>query len=128
MLIRSDKMSSYMYTVETVVRGYHMYKEVWDATIGQVLPCQKEHGNVHDPYAVTVLERERCHCWACATSNILGLLLISWKKRQVTGATYYSIDLPQGGLEVPCKLIFSSKSRVIVKVQKSPRSSNFWPP
>ena len=57
-LIRSDKMSSYMYTVETVVRGYHMYKEVWDATIGQVLPCQKEHGNVHDPYAVTVLERE----------------------------------------------------------------------
>ena len=51
-------MSSYMYTVETVVRGYHMYKEVWDATIGQVLPCQKEHGNVHDPYAVTVLERE----------------------------------------------------------------------
>ena len=57
MLIRSDKMSNYMYTVETVVRGYHMYKKVWDATIGQVLPCQKEHGKVHDPYAITVLKR-----------------------------------------------------------------------
>ena len=36
-------MSSY--TVETVVRGYHMYKEVWDAAIGQVLPCQQECGS-----------------------------------------------------------------------------------
>ena len=36
-------MSSY--TVETVVRGYHMYKEVWDAAVGQVLPCQQERGS-----------------------------------------------------------------------------------
>ena len=42
-LIRSDKMSSY--TVETVVRGYHMYKEVWGAAVGQVLPCQQECGS-----------------------------------------------------------------------------------
>ena len=42
-LISSDKMSSY--TVETVVRGYHMHKEVWGAAVGQVLPCQQECGS-----------------------------------------------------------------------------------
>ena len=42
-LIRSDKMSSS--TVETVFRGYRMYKEVWDAAVGQVLPCQQECGS-----------------------------------------------------------------------------------
>ena len=41
--VGSDKMSSY--TVETVVQGYHMYKEVWDAAVGQVLPCQQECGS-----------------------------------------------------------------------------------
>ena len=39
-LIRSDKMNSY--TVGTVVQSYHMYKEVWDAAVGQALPCQQE--------------------------------------------------------------------------------------
>ena len=29
----------------------------WEAGIGQVLPCQREHSNVHDPYAVAVVNR-----------------------------------------------------------------------
>ena len=40
------------YTVETIVCGYHVYQVVWEAAVGQVLPCQRERGNVHDPYAV----------------------------------------------------------------------------
>ena len=36
---------------------------------------------------------------------------------QVTGARHYSINLPQGGLEIPCKLIFYGESRLIVEVQ-----------
>ena len=36
---------------------------------------------------------------------------------QVTGIKHYSRNLPQGGLEVPCKLIFSGKSKLIIKVQ-----------
>ncbi len=27
------------YTVETTIRGYHVYREVWEAAIGEVLPC-----------------------------------------------------------------------------------------
>ena len=42
--------------VESVVRGYHLYKDVWSAAVGQRLPCQQERGNPHDPYAVAVME------------------------------------------------------------------------
>ena len=35
------------YTIETIIRGYHVYQVVWEAAVGQVLPCQQERGNVH---------------------------------------------------------------------------------
>ena len=44
------------YEVETVVRGYHVYGADWEAPVGQILPCQPDGGNIHDPYAVAVVE------------------------------------------------------------------------
>ena len=45
------------YAVQTVVRGQHVYKEAWSTLVGQVLSCQKERGNVHDPYSVAIVDR-----------------------------------------------------------------------
>ena len=42
--------------VESMVRGYHVYKDVWSAAVGQRLPCKQERDNPHDPYAVAVME------------------------------------------------------------------------
>ncbi len=36
------------------VRGYHVYKDVWEAAIGEVLVCRREPTNVIDRYAVAV--------------------------------------------------------------------------
>ena len=44
------------YSIHTSVRGYHVYKDVWEAALGQLLPCQRGPGNIHDPYAVAVVE------------------------------------------------------------------------
>jgi len=44
------------YSIHTSVRGYYVYKDVWEAALGQLLPCQKEPDNIHDPYAVAVVE------------------------------------------------------------------------
>ena len=30
---------------------YHAYKDIWEATIGQNLPCRKELNNRHNPFA-----------------------------------------------------------------------------
>ena len=31
-----------------------MNKEIWAACIGEELPCKRERGNPHDPFAVAV--------------------------------------------------------------------------
>ena len=36
------------------IRGYHVYKEVWEAAAGEMLICEREPRNVHDRYAVAV--------------------------------------------------------------------------
>ena len=36
------------------VRGYHVYQDVWDAAIGEILTCEREPSNSQDRYAVAV--------------------------------------------------------------------------
>ena len=39
-----------------MICGYHVYHDIWEAAVGQTLPCQRETGNPHNPYAVSVME------------------------------------------------------------------------
>ena len=36
------------------VRGYHVYCEIWEAAVGEVLVCEREPQNTMDRYAVAV--------------------------------------------------------------------------
>ena len=36
------------YEVAIVDWGYHVYVAVWEAAVGQILPCKQEGGNIHD--------------------------------------------------------------------------------
>ena len=42
--------------VESVVRGYHVYKDVWSAAVGTTVPCQVESFKPHDSYAVAMIK------------------------------------------------------------------------
>ena len=48
----------HVFTIEAMVRGYHVYQTVWEVNIGEVLPCIREPGNRHDPHAVAVKKDE----------------------------------------------------------------------
>ena len=41
--------------VEAMVRGYHVYKEIWCAAVGEELSCIREVENYSDPFAVAVV-------------------------------------------------------------------------
>ena len=57
----------YTFSVDSVVRGYHEYKDIWDADIdGLELPCKREPGNLHDPSVVAVVKQ------SSGTSVIVG--------------------------------------------------------
>ena len=43
-----------LFHLSSCVRGYHVYKDVWTASAGAVLQCERESGNSQDPYAVAV--------------------------------------------------------------------------
>ena len=42
-------------TVESCVRGLHVYKDTWTPSVGEELPCKRETGNDKDRYAVAVM-------------------------------------------------------------------------
>ena len=44
----------FTFSIEAMVRGYHVYQSVWEAVNGKVLECSREIGNRSDPYAVAV--------------------------------------------------------------------------
>ena len=38
------------------VRGYHVYKDIRAAAVGEVLACRREPSNASDRYAIAVLK------------------------------------------------------------------------
>ena len=41
-----------------VVRGFHVYKDIWTPVLIEVHPTQQEHGNPEDMYTVSILKDE----------------------------------------------------------------------
>lgn len=98
-----------------------MNKETWASHIGEELPCKRERGNPHDPFAVAVCKEANTvghlpHTISSACYMFLGKSDSSISCI-VTGPRRYSRDLPQGGLEIPCTLEFKGDKVSIDKVQ-----------
>ena len=109
------------FDIEAMVRGYHVYQAVWDASIHEELLCAREADNLRDPFAVAVVKSHQTvgHI-PMKISSVCSLFLrhggtITCK---VTGSRQHSQDLPQGGLEIPCTLTFEGGLKDINKAEK----------
>ena len=38
--------------IESSIRGYHVYRSIWTPVINEVLVCERERHNIHNPFAV----------------------------------------------------------------------------
>ncbi len=47
-------MDEEQFSIEWCIRGYHVYKAIWDAAMGEELPCEREPANLADVCAVAV--------------------------------------------------------------------------
>ena len=94
----------------TVIYGMH-----------QCLMCEREPFNHIDRYTVAVLKTDivvghlqkmfsRIYSLFLARGDTISCI--------ITGEQRYSHDLPQGGLEFPCKLLFTGKSKEINKLKR----------
>ena len=108
------------FTIEAMVRGYHIYKDVWLATVGEQLPCQREIANVADPFAVAVIKSGAIV--GHVPRRISSICSVFLRRNgsimcRVTGSRRFSVDLVQGGLEIPCTLVFEGSSTLSAKAK-----------
>ena len=104
----------YEFTVEAMVRGYHVYQTVWEVNIGEVLSCTREPGNRNNPHAVADKKGDIIvgHL-PCKISCLCSILIRRGGSLEctATGSRRYSADLAQGGMEIPCRLSFKEYIR-----------------
>ena len=112
----SQGSNNFSYQKASVVRGHHIYKEIWTPAIGEVLHLREEDDNEHDEHAVAVVKA------SCVIGHVpRAMSRVCWFflrrggqiKCEITGHRKYG-----NGLEVPCVYIFySSSARTIQKLQ-----------
>ena len=45
-------------SVDSCVRGFHVYQDIWTPVMGEILVCRRETTNVEDRYAAAVYKSE----------------------------------------------------------------------
>ena len=98
-----------------------MYKNVWSPTINEELECRREPSNATDRYAVSVMNGGTIV--GHLPKNISRVCSLFLRRGgsltcRVTGRRRYSSDLHQGGLEIPCLLIFRGEEKDIKNIKK----------
>ena len=110
------------YETDSCVRGFHIYQvqDIWTPVIREELLCEREEGNPNDRYAMSVLNVSTvvghvprhistlCNVFLRCGGSISCI---------ITGRHQYSRDLPQGGMEIPCKYRFVGSPKELNKVE-----------
>ena len=124
--VRSLSPDMPSFEIAAVVRGYHVYKDIWDPSIGEELVCARDPTNPRDPFAVAVVKfHQTVGHVPLKISSLCSMFLrhggtIMCK---ITGRRQYTRDLAQGGLEIPCTLRFEGCLKDITKVERLVRKS-----
>ena len=103
--------------IESVVRGHHVYKQIWTPLVGEELTLEREHHNIHDCYATTVIK----------DTMIVGrvprqLSKAFWNFLAGGGLITCEVTGPRKkgkGLEVPCFYKLQGDRELISKLHKS---------
>ena len=111
---------AFFVTVSCVVRGYHVYKEIWKPDAGEEFVCRTEEGNVHDRKAVAVCSPDGtivghlpheisnlCFHFIQHGGEIVG---------ETTGTRQHT-KADCGGMEIPCLLTLSGKKKLVEKAK-----------
>ena len=105
--------------IECYIRGYHVYRDIWEAAVDEELVCRPERSNAHDRYAVAVMKNDLVVGHLPSKFSRLYSLFI---RRgiilcRVAGRRRYSRNLPQGGLEIPCVLLLKGSPKELQKLK-----------
>ena len=105
------------YEQDNCIHLYNIYQNIWSAEVDEHFVCERELLNSSDRYGVAVLKDGYRFG---QLSQILSLFLLENGTIDyvVIGGRRYSSYLPQGGLEIPYKIIFNGKHDDIKKLSE----------
>ena len=53
--MKVESSGNEVYEVDSIVRGHHVFKEIWTPFIGEDLECKRDVSNTRDAYAVGIM-------------------------------------------------------------------------
>jgi len=69
-------------TLVGCIRGYYVYKDVWDPSLGETVCCEREDRNPQDPYATWPLTSYKDLCFDILASGIGSFITLTTKNSQ----------------------------------------------
>ena len=117
-----------VHVVESCVRDFHIYQDIWMPTTEKRLPCETEDMNPTDPYAVVIKKGTEVIGHVPRKISAVCFLFIQRGGTLnciITDSRHqYSSDLSQGGLQIPCKLEFKCDDKALMsKIKKLVQST-----
>ena len=104
------------FTVQCCVRGYHTHQSQWNAEVGAELgavPDTRTTAFVKDKYAIAVKNGEQTVGHIAMFLSKLTFFFLRYDGKvsiKVNGPRRYSVDLIQGGLELPAEFTFQTSN------------------
>ena len=97
---------------DTAVQAYHVYRHVWKPTIGEKLHAEQDLDNAVEKIKETVGQ---------FTSQVLMNFVVCyctwWKDKRWNGWLSMSLQTG-GGMEIPCRFLYSFSSKVKIYYMK----------
>ena len=103
----------------SVVRGFHVYQEVWTPVLNAEYSTSQEHGNIEDQYAVAVINNDQVVGHVPRELSQTFWYFIEREGEiicKVTGRKQRSALL-QGGMEIPCIYTLRGKKKLVKKLR-----------
>ena len=112
------------HSLDSVVRGHHVYKQDWQPNEGEELRVEREEGNAHDSHAISIIKDS-----AVVGHLPIELSRIFWHFIRHGGVVTCEITghRKKGkGLEVPCRYMFTGRRKFIMKLKHLITSTNTY--
>ncbi len=102
--------------INSIIRGHHVYKQVWTPFLGEIVSLHHESENNHDSHAVAIMKDDTV---VGHTPRELSRIFSFFLEHdgvivaEVTGHRRFG-----NGLEIPCKYRLTGKKNLISRAEK----------
>ena len=108
------------FEVVSYVKGYHVYKTLWNPLMGESLQCEGQSDNPIDKYAVCVKKDKKIvgHLPLGKSGKFAKTIFYFLRADELSSCTVVvtgkAVNLGDGeGMQVPCKLMFTGITKCI---------------